>query len=168
MFGAVLGIHILVCAGLIVVVLLQSGKGGGLAGAFGGAGGVGAVFGGQAAATFLTKATRYLAIAFMLTSLSLALVLRATTGRGTVIEGLESRQPAAATSAGEAVVPQETPAALPAEEPSEGGLPGQTDEGAESGLPAPGGQTADDTGGEAGEAARDESGEEMPVVPEGE
>ncbi|MFH1864879.1 MAG: preprotein translocase subunit SecG, partial [Candidatus Eisenbacteria bacterium] len=81
MFGAILGIHIAVCAGLIVVVLLQSGKGGGLAGAFGGAGGVGAVFGGQAAATFLTKATRYLAIAFMVTSLSLAVTLRGTLRR---------------------------------------------------------------------------------------
>ena len=43
MFGVILTIHILICLGLIIVVLLQSGKGGGLAGAFGGAGGVGAV-----------------------------------------------------------------------------------------------------------------------------
>jgi preprotein translocase subunit SecG len=113
MFGVILTIHILVCLGLIIVVLLQSGKGGGLAGAFGGAGGVGAVFGGQAAATFLTKATRYLAIGFMLTSLSLAVTLRGTLRSGTVSDGLEGRQPSAATTAGE-IVPQEgTAAELP-------------------------------------------------------
>jgi len=113
MFGVILGIHILICLGLIIVVLLQSGKGGGLAGAFGGAGGVGAVFGGQAAATFLTKATRYLAIGFMISSLSLAVSLRGRLAGGTVSDGLEGRQPSAATTAGE-IVPQEgTPAELP-------------------------------------------------------
>lgn len=140
MFGAILGIHIVVCAGLIVVVLLQSGKGGGLAGAFGGAGGVGAVFGGQAAATFLTKATRYLAIAFMVTSLSLAVTLRGTLRRGTVTQGLEGAQPAAATTAGDVVPQAGTPTELP------------------------GAETAT---GEAVEAAGDEAqGEEIPVAPD--
>ena len=63
MLGLIVALHIIICLSLVVVVLLQSGKGGGLAGAFGGGGGMGAVFGGQAAATFLTKSTRYLAIA---------------------------------------------------------------------------------------------------------
>lgn len=113
MFGVILTIHIIVCLGLIIVVLLQSGKGGGLAGAFGGAGGVGAVFGGQAAATFLTKATRYLAIGFMLTSLSLAVTLRGTLRSGTVSDGLEGRQPSAATTTGEIVQQEGTAADLP-------------------------------------------------------
>ncbi len=64
-------IHILVCIVLIIVVLMQSSKGGGLAGAFGG-GGDQTVFGGRETATFLSKATTYLAIAFMILSLSLA------------------------------------------------------------------------------------------------
>ena len=144
MFGAILSIHILVCLGLIIVVLLQSGKGGGLAGAFGGAGGVGAVFGGQAAATFLTKSTRYLAIAFMLTSLSLAVTLRGALKTGTVSDGLEGRQPSAATTAGE-VVPQE---GAPAE------LPGAGMETEGEGAPA----GAEEQGGVAGE--------ETPVAPE--
>jgi preprotein translocase subunit SecG len=122
MFGAILGVHIAVCLGLVVVVLLQSGKGGGLAGAFGGAGGVGAVFGGQAAATFLTKATRYLAIAFMVTSLTLAVTLRASLrSGGAVSRGLGERQPAAATTAGEVVPQEEAPVTLPgADEAMEG------------------------------------------------
>ncbi len=64
-------IHVLVCVVLIVVVLMQSSKGGGLAGAFGG-GGDQTVFGGRETATFLGKATTYLAVAFMVLSLSLA------------------------------------------------------------------------------------------------
>ena len=64
-------IHVLVCVVLIVVVLMQSSKGGGLAGAFGG-GGDQTVFGGRETATFLSKATTYLAVAFMVLSLSLA------------------------------------------------------------------------------------------------
>ncbi|MFH1502491.1 MAG: preprotein translocase subunit SecG [Candidatus Eisenbacteria bacterium] len=112
MTGVLLGIHILVSAALILVVLLQSGKGGGLAGAFGGGGGVGAVFGGQTAADFLTKATRYLAIGFMLTSLTLALVSR---GRipGMVEGSLERRAATPAAEVGGAVPPAEIPAGLP-------------------------------------------------------
>jgi preprotein translocase subunit SecG len=155
MFGVILGVHLLVCLSLIVVVLLQSGKGGGLAGAFGGAGGVGAVFGGQAAATFLTKATRYLAIAFMLTSLTLAVTLRGSIrGGGTVTQGLEGRQPAAATSAGEIVPEEQAPVTLP-------GAEGQT----ESGEQMPG-TAGEEQGGEqqGGEQQGDAAGE-IPVAP---
>lgn len=127
MFGAILGIHVLVCAALVVVVLLQSGKGGGLAGAFGGGGGVGAVFGGQTAATFLTKSTRYLAIAFMLTSLTLAMVIRGRSA-GTVAEGLEGRQATPATTAGEVIPTESAPEGVP------GGLP-------DAETPAPAQQT---------------------------
>ncbi len=49
-------IHLLVCIALIGVVLMQSGKGGGLAGgAFGGS--AQTVFGGRGATDFLSKAT---------------------------------------------------------------------------------------------------------------
>ena len=75
MFPALLAIHILICVALIIVVLLQSAKGEGLAGAFGGGGGLsGAVFGGRGAASFLSKATTVLAIMFMVSCLSLSLL----------------------------------------------------------------------------------------------
>lgn len=61
-------LHVMVSVGLILVVLLQSSKGGGLAGTFGGAS-MGAVFGGRGAAGFLTKLTTGLAIAFMVSCL---------------------------------------------------------------------------------------------------
>ena len=67
-----LTLHVLVCIVLVVSILLQAGKGGGLAGgAFGGAGSSGAVFGGTGAATFLTKVTTYVAILFFMTCIGL-------------------------------------------------------------------------------------------------
>jgi preprotein translocase subunit SecG len=65
--------HLLVCLALVGVVLMQSGKGGGLAGgAFGGS--AQTVFGGRGATDFLTKATMVLGGLFFATSLVLALM----------------------------------------------------------------------------------------------
>src|SRR5229473_2174407 len=64
--------HILICFLLVIVVLLQSGKAADLAGAFGGAGSQTA-FGPRGAATFLSKATTWCAIMFMLTSMALTM-----------------------------------------------------------------------------------------------
>ncbi len=77
MFIAWVTFHVIVCIGLIMVVLLQSAKGEGLAGsAFGGGGGGlgGAVFGGRGAGSFLSKATTVLAILFMVNCVSLAFI----------------------------------------------------------------------------------------------
>ena len=71
LYSLLLILHIFVSCGLIVFVLMQSSKGGGLAGTFGGSGVAGGIFGGRGAAPFLTKATTVCAILFMLTSLSL-------------------------------------------------------------------------------------------------
>jgi len=65
-------IHVLVCLILVLIVLLQSGKGADLAGAFGG-GGSQTAFGARGTATFLSKLTTGAAIIFMLTSFSLSL-----------------------------------------------------------------------------------------------
>jgi preprotein translocase subunit SecG len=56
----------------MVAILLQSGKGGGLAGTFG-AGSSQTLFGGRGAATFLSRAAGTLAVVFFLTSLTLSL-----------------------------------------------------------------------------------------------
>lgn len=74
MFTLFVTIHIIISILLIIVVLLQSSKGEGLAGAFGGSGITGAVFGGRGAATFLSKTTTILAIAFFLSCLGLTFI----------------------------------------------------------------------------------------------
>lgn len=65
-------IHVFVCLFLILVVLLQQGKGGGL----GGLGGAAAtqVFGGRGAGNFMTRLTAICAVVFMLTSVALAYI----------------------------------------------------------------------------------------------
>ena len=65
-------LHVAICGLLIIVVLLQSGEAADLAGAFGGAGSQTA-FGPRGAATFLSKATTWCAIMFMLTSMALTM-----------------------------------------------------------------------------------------------
>jgi preprotein translocase subunit SecG len=62
-------VHVLVCLLLVGAVLLQSGKGGGLAGAIGGGMGASSVLGGRTATTFLSKATTILATVFMVSCL---------------------------------------------------------------------------------------------------
>ena len=62
--------YIMVCIVLAIVVLLQSGTAADLAGAFGGAGSQTA-FGPRGAATFLSKATTWCAVMFMITSMLL-------------------------------------------------------------------------------------------------
>ncbi|MCP4715452.1 MAG: preprotein translocase subunit SecG [Deltaproteobacteria bacterium] len=63
-------IHIIVCLALILIVLLQTGKGADMGAAFGGSGQT--IFGGAGPAPFLGKVTTAAAIVFMVTSLSLA------------------------------------------------------------------------------------------------
>ena len=64
-------LHVMVCLVLIVVVLLQRGKGAEIGAVFGGGAGS-TVFGSRGAGNFLTKLTTGAAVVFMLTSLSLA------------------------------------------------------------------------------------------------
>src|SRR5579883_1193086 len=64
-------VHIFVCLFLMLVVLLQQGKGGGMGAAFG-SGATQQVFGGRGAGNILTRATAVCAAVFMLTSVSLA------------------------------------------------------------------------------------------------
>ncbi len=83
MFTAWVVFHVIVSLALVLVVLMQSSKGQGLAGsAFGGGGGgmSGAVFGGRGAASFLSKATTYLAVLFMLNCGALAYMSAGTRG----------------------------------------------------------------------------------------
>jgi preprotein translocase subunit SecG len=63
-------IHILVCFALVLIVLLQAGKGAEMGAAFGGSSQT--VFGSAGAMGFLTKLTTIAAIVFMITSLVLA------------------------------------------------------------------------------------------------
>jgi preprotein translocase subunit SecG len=66
----VLVIHILAAAGIVVLVLLQHGKGADMGAAFG-SGSAGSLFGSAGAANFLSRTTAVLAAVFFLTSMGL-------------------------------------------------------------------------------------------------
>ena len=70
MSGFFIVLHVHVCLFLVIAILLQSAKGGGLAGSRGGDVLGGISFGGRGAATFLSRTTTILAILFMLLSIS--------------------------------------------------------------------------------------------------
>ncbi len=76
--GFVLALHLFVCFALIAVVLLQAGRGGGVADTFGGNAAQSIL--GTRGTQFLTRATSVCAALFMLTSLTLA-YLSAQKGR---------------------------------------------------------------------------------------
>ncbi|MCK5689966.1 preprotein translocase subunit SecG, partial [Myxococcota bacterium] len=65
-------VHIFVAFVLIIAVLLQAGKGGGMGATFGGASQE--IFGGRGAGNFLTKITTLAAVIFFMTSLSLSMM----------------------------------------------------------------------------------------------
>jgi preprotein translocase subunit SecG len=71
MLTVLIALHVIVCVAMIMIVLLQTGKGADMGAAFGG-GSSQTLFGSTGASTFLSKATTGAAVVFMLTSLSLA------------------------------------------------------------------------------------------------
>src|SRR2546422_8441688 len=88
------GIHVFACFFLIVVVLLQTGKGADMGAVFGG--GSQTLFGSSGAGNFLTKLTTGTAIAFMITSLVLTWGASRSPGSGLLhrLPGAEAPAPA--------------------------------------------------------------------------
>ena len=91
-------IHVLICIGLILAILLQSGKGSDLGAAFGGSSQT--LFGSTGAVPFLNKLTAGVAISFMLTSLSLAFIA-SRVPKSSIMEGKAKTQQEMPVQAGE-------------------------------------------------------------------
>ena len=82
-------VHVIVCLFLIIVVLLQSGQSGDIAAAFGGMGSQTA-FGPRGAATALSRATTWSAIIFMVTSITLSVLVSRHSGPKSVLQGIST------------------------------------------------------------------------------
>ena len=93
MITALMVFFLVVCFALVVCVLLQAGKGGGLAAGFGGSGTGFELLGGRQTATFLHQATRWLGVLFLVIAFLIAL-LTARGGRpGSLVEREFQGQP---------------------------------------------------------------------------
>ena len=108
LYYLVVVVYVLVCVFLIGVILLQQGKGGDIANAFGG-GSSQAVFGARSGATLLTRATSVLAALFVV--LSLVLTAWGQRGSGSVVGGISAPAP---------VAPVAPPVTAPAPPPAPG------------------------------------------------
>ena len=101
--------HVIVCVFLVLVVLLQQGKGADWAGAFGG-GGTQTAFGARGAGTVLSKATTAAAVLFMITSLALTILISKPGGSSVIREGAKQKnqqqQPAGQQPTGQAPATQ--------------------------------------------------------------
>ena len=114
--GLLLFVHIIVSIALIISVLLQSSKGGGLAGTFGGSGITGGIFGGRGAAPFLVKATTAFAILFMVTSISLNFIKSSSTAESV----LERTNMGSSVIGSEPAVTDEMPISLEGQDTEQG------------------------------------------------
>jgi preprotein translocase subunit SecG len=121
-------LHILVCFVLILVIMLQSGSAADLAGAFGGAGSQTA-FGPRGAASFLSRATTWCAIVFMMSSLALSMKRgpgMEAGGPSSVLEQTQKNAPAKAAPPVKVTpmpVPTQAPAKAPAQTPPPASAP---------------------------------------------
>lgn len=107
MYTVLVVVQVIVAIGLIVLVLLQQGKGADAGAAFG-SGSSGTVFGARGAANFLSRTTAWLAAIFFGTSLALAYVVHGQSAPKSVVDSM-------APAAPKAIAPAVELPAVPAE-----------------------------------------------------
>jgi preprotein translocase subunit SecG len=107
MYYALVAVYVLTCFVLSLVILLQQGRGGDIASAFGGSSSQ-AAFGARSGATLLTKATAIAAVLFMLFALTLSIL--GQRGPGSVVSGTQAPAPAARPAPAPATPPPAAPA----------------------------------------------------------
>jgi preprotein translocase subunit SecG len=110
LYYLVVALYVIVCGLLIITILLQQGKGGDIANAFGG-GGSQAVFGARSGATLLTRATSVLAALFVIGAL--VLTVWGARGPSSVVGGIDSPAAPAAPPANTTPAPATTPMPTP-------------------------------------------------------
>ncbi|MFA6903309.1 MAG: preprotein translocase subunit SecG [Gallionellaceae bacterium] len=101
-------VHIVSAVALIILVLVQHGKGADMGAAFG-TGSAGSLFGSSGSANFLSRSTAVAATIFFITSLSLTYIYAQPVQSAGVMEKMDATQP----EAGKAV-PQLAPETAPA------------------------------------------------------
>jgi preprotein translocase subunit SecG len=96
LYGLVAALFVINCLVLMLVILLQQGKGGDIASAFGG-GSSKAAFGARSGATVLSRATTVCAALFVIGAIALGIL--GQRGPGSVLGGRSQRGPASTPAA---------------------------------------------------------------------
>lgn len=123
LLNLILAVQMLSAVAMIVLILIQHGKGADMGAAFG-SGSSGSLFGASGSANFLSRATAVLATVFFVATLALAYFgnLRTSNTGTSVLEGSATAAPAAnaasAPANSPAAIPGSTPANLPANVPA--------------------------------------------------
>ncbi len=112
-YTLILVVHIFVCIGLIIAVLLQAGKGADIGAVFGGAGSQ-ALFGSAGPRDFINKATIYMVVVFMLTSLTLGYFSFDRPNKSIMSSTPAATQAAPAAPTGQAASPATATPSVPA------------------------------------------------------
>ncbi|HKD12785.1 MAG TPA: preprotein translocase subunit SecG [Thermoanaerobaculia bacterium] len=115
LYGLVVVVYVFICFFLILVVLVQQGKGADLAGAFGG-GGTQTAFGARGATTLLHKLTTGAFIAFIV--LALVLTILQARPKASVVRGAAAAPAKAAPAPAPGSPVQKAPAALDQKAPA--------------------------------------------------
>ena len=113
MENVVLTIHLLLAFGLILAVLLQRSEGGGL----GIGGSPNGMMSARGAADFLSRSTKWLAVAFVALSIVLAAVAVETSGPREITSTVDRSIGGDASQTAPAAEPAATPAEAPADDP---------------------------------------------------
>ena len=132
MFTLLLVVQILASLAIISLVLLQQGKGADMGSSFG-SGSAGSLFGATGAANFMSRATKWAAVVFFISTIGLAYVgNRGATGQDTgVMSNFSQTAPATPAASGSlvpGVAPAGTAPAVPGAAPAvpQGAIPGAT------------------------------------------
>ena len=118
MHTLVIVLHVLAAASIVVLVLLQHGKGADMGAAFG-SGSAGSLFGSSGAANFLSRSTGILAAVFFATSLGLTFLSGSPSKSGGVTQSIktDAGKPASQPAAPAAPAPAGDPASKSQEIP---------------------------------------------------
>ncbi|MBN2107998.1 MAG: preprotein translocase subunit SecG [Deltaproteobacteria bacterium] len=111
MYALLILVHVVASISLILIVLLQTGKGADMGAAFGGA--TQTLFGGAGPAPLLGKITTAAAVIFMVTSLSLAYIT-ANPSAGSLVKNVKTTEQPAQSAPAQAPGDQLPPATPPA------------------------------------------------------
>ena len=122
LLNVILTVHVMLAIAIIVLVLLQHGKGADMGAAFG-TGSAGSLFGSSGAANFLSRSTAVCAGLFFATSLGLTYFYAPKSSTGVMGGGVMQTAPAKEGTAGSIPTQTGTPAAIEPQKPAPQEIP---------------------------------------------